>query len=75
MFNYFVDDPPVQWDDVIHWFTEKMRVKSLKTSLCKLCFGAAVHHLWKQRNALCIVTLQARKRQLFPRLNGKFKLG
>jgi hypothetical protein len=50
MFDCFVDDPPVQWDAVIHWFIERVRGKSLKTCLCKLCLGATVYHLWKQRN-------------------------
>jgi hypothetical protein len=26
--------------------------KSLYTNLCKLCFGATVYHLWRQRNDL-----------------------
>jgi len=46
------DDPPVTWDDVISWFKEEMRGKSLKSCLCKLCLGATVYHLWKQRNNL-----------------------
>jgi hypothetical protein len=52
MKDCFVTDPPVQWDEVMHWFIEKVRGKSLKTFLCKLCLGATIYHLWKQRNNL-----------------------
>jgi hypothetical protein len=40
------------WEEVVKWSVENLHGKSLKTSLCKLIIGAAVYHLWKQRNDL-----------------------
>jgi superfamily II helicase len=45
-------DPPVDWELVAQWSVAAMQGKSLKSSLCKLCLGGAVYHLWHQRNAL-----------------------
>jgi hypothetical protein len=47
-----VVDPPVNWDDVVNWFKVGVNGKSLKSALCNMCLGAAVYHLWRQRNDL-----------------------
>jgi hypothetical protein len=52
MADCLVVNPPVDWDSVVWWFQEKACGKSLKSYLCKLCFGAAVYNLWKQMNDL-----------------------
>jgi len=47
-------DPPSDWESVVDWCVAVLHGKSLKSSLGKLCFGACVYHLWKQRNALLL---------------------
>jgi hypothetical protein len=46
------NDPPSDWESVVDWCVTTLHIKSLKSSLGNLCFGACVYHLWKQRNAL-----------------------
>jgi hypothetical protein len=45
-------DSPLEWDRVADWGGAVLHGKSLKSSLGRLCFGAVVYHLWKQRNDL-----------------------
>jgi hypothetical protein len=45
-------DPPLDWDSVVVWSAARLKGKSLKSCLAKLCLGACIYHLWKQRNAL-----------------------
>jgi hypothetical protein len=45
-------NPPSDCESVADWCVSVLHGKSLKSSLGKLCFGACVYHLWKQRNAL-----------------------
>jgi hypothetical protein len=41
-----------EWDEVAIWSITTMKGSTLGSSVRKLCFGAAVYHLWLQRNAL-----------------------
>jgi len=43
---------PLDWEDIEVWCLKVMQGKSLKASLGRLCLGATVYHLWKQRNDL-----------------------
>jgi hypothetical protein len=43
---------PSKWDEVAIWSITAMKGSTLESSIWKLCFGAAVYHLWLQRNAL-----------------------
>jgi hypothetical protein len=52
MSSCLIFDPLEDWEDVVKWSVEVLHGKSLKISLCKLSIGAAVYHLWKQRNYL-----------------------
>jgi hypothetical protein len=47
-----VKDPPVEWDNVVRWFTADLQGISLKSSVCRLCLATVVYHLWRQRNDL-----------------------
>jgi hypothetical protein len=47
-----VSDPRQEWDDVVEWSSAALKGKSLWTTLCRLCFAAAVYHIWRQRNDL-----------------------
>jgi len=44
--------PPFDWDLVVVWSVAKLKGKSLKVCLAKLCLAACIYHLWRQRNAL-----------------------
>jgi hypothetical protein len=52
MSDCFIQDPPVEWDDIVRWFSDDMRGKSFKANLCRLCLGATIYHLWRQINDL-----------------------
>jgi hypothetical protein len=43
---------PLDWDDIVVWSLKVMQGKSLRAVLGRLCFGATVYHIWKQRNDL-----------------------
>jgi hypothetical protein len=45
-------NPPIDWESVAEWSVVVLHGKGLKFNLGKLCFGAFVYQLWKQRNAL-----------------------
>jgi hypothetical protein len=45
-------DPPIDWDLFLLWCNNHLKGRSLFFIVCKLCLGASVYHLWKQRNAL-----------------------
>ncbi|XP_062173706.1 uncharacterized protein LOC133879186 [Alnus glutinosa] len=44
-------NPPIDWESVAEWSVVVLHGKGLKFNLGKLCFGAFVYQLWKQRNA------------------------
>jgi hypothetical protein len=44
--------PPFDWDSVVVWSVAKLKDKSLKVCLAKLCLGSCIYHIWRQRNAL-----------------------
>ncbi|XP_062173652.1 uncharacterized protein LOC133879125 [Alnus glutinosa] len=44
--------PTKEWDDLVEWSSVALKGKELWTTLCRLCFGAAVYHIWRQRNDL-----------------------
>jgi hypothetical protein len=43
---------PLDWDYIESWGAAELQGKGLKASLGRLCLGATVYHLWKQRNDL-----------------------
>jgi hypothetical protein len=45
-------DPPIDWDLLLLWCNNHLKGRSLFAIVCKLCLGASVYHLWRQRNAL-----------------------
>jgi hypothetical protein len=46
------DDPPLFWDSIVEWSTAMLHGKNLRSCLGRLCLGAVVYHIWKQRNDL-----------------------
>lgn len=52
MADCLFNDPLVEWDSIVSWFVATMRGKSIRATLCRLCFGASVYHLWRHRNDL-----------------------
>jgi hypothetical protein len=40
----FISNPRKEWEDI--------KGKSIWTTLCKVCLGASIYHLWRQRNDL-----------------------
>jgi hypothetical protein len=49
---YGYSDPPSYWDSVVVWSAARLKGKSLKSCLAKLCLGACIYHLWKQQNVI-----------------------
>jgi hypothetical protein len=47
-----IQNPPVDWEDVVRWFVDDLQGKSLKVTACRLSLAAVVYHLWPQRNDL-----------------------
>jgi hypothetical protein len=45
-------DRPSDWDSIVVWSVVRLMGKNLISCLVKLCLGACIYHLWKQRNAL-----------------------
>jgi hypothetical protein len=52
MADCLVYDPPVDWDSVSSWCVARLKDKSLHATICRLCFGATIYHLWRHRNDL-----------------------
>lgn len=67
-------DVSVDWEFVESWGSSMLQGRSLKASLGKLCIGAVVYHLWRQRNDLLTVILLARKSLLLHKSNGRSEL-
>jgi hypothetical protein len=47
-----IEDPSIEWEDVIDWGVKELKGNSLKSTLCMLMLGAVVYHVWWQRNEL-----------------------
>lgn len=45
-----VEHIQVCWDGVFRWGVADLKNGSLKSLLCKMGWGTAVYHIWKQRN-------------------------
>jgi hypothetical protein len=43
---------PLDWDSIESWGSAILHRKSLKACLGRLCLGAMVYQLWRQRNDL-----------------------
>lgn len=40
-------DPPVDWEDIGSWSEVHLKGKSLHATICRLCLGATIYHLWR----------------------------
>jgi hypothetical protein len=47
-----IQNPPVDWEDVVRWLVDDLQGKSLKATACRLSLAAVVYPLWRQRNDL-----------------------
>jgi hypothetical protein len=55
---------PLDLDNIESWGAAELQGKGFKASLGRLCLGATVYHLWRQRNDLLhCVTSRERKKQ------------
>jgi hypothetical protein len=43
---------PLDWDAIEDWGLKILQGRGIRASLGRLCLGAIVYNLWKQRNAL-----------------------
>lgn len=68
-----VSNPPTGWDDVVLWSVAELQGRSLKSCVCKLCFGAAVYHLWLQRNVLLHGKTLRTEEQIVSRIRWKVR--
>jgi hypothetical protein len=77
MASYLIANPKVEWEDVAVWSTNALKGKSLHSAgLCKLCFGATVYYLWRQRNDLMHgVIFPGQRKLLWLKLSGRLDRG
>jgi hypothetical protein len=47
-----VYNPPIEWSSIGSWSAECWKGRNLQATICKLCFGATIYHLWRHRNDL-----------------------
>jgi hypothetical protein len=52
MVDYSFRNVPLDWEDIEDWCVKVLQGKSLKASLDRLCLGATVYNLWRQRHDL-----------------------
>jgi len=52
MAECLIFDPPVDWEDIGSWSEVHLKGKSLHDTICRLCLGATIYHLWRHRNDL-----------------------
>jgi hypothetical protein len=52
MADCLVLDPPVDWEDIGSWSEVHLKGRSVHATICRLCFGATIYHLWRHRNDL-----------------------
>ncbi|XP_062173645.1 uncharacterized protein LOC133879119 [Alnus glutinosa] len=45
-------DPPLDWEAIDSWSNVHLKGRSLHATICRLCFGATIYHLWRHRNDL-----------------------
>lgn len=41
-----IQNPPVDWEDVVRWLVDDLQGKSLKATACRLSLAAVVYPLW-----------------------------
>jgi hypothetical protein len=41
-----------EWDSIERWSDAHLKGKSLLATICRLCLGAIVYHIWRQCNDL-----------------------
>jgi hypothetical protein len=52
MAESLIFDPLVDWEDIGSWSEVHLKGKSLHDTICRLCLGATIYHLWRHRNDL-----------------------
>jgi hypothetical protein len=45
-------DPPIDWDSLCQWCVDHLKGSSLFATICKLCLGSVVYHLWLHQSDL-----------------------
>jgi hypothetical protein len=48
-----MQQPFAKCEDIVSWSCS-LRGRSLQVLICKLCLAAAVYHVWRLRNDLCM---------------------
>jgi len=64
LFACLISDPRQEWDDVVELSSVALKGKEIWTTLYRLCFGAAVYHIWRQRNDLLHGTVPRTEEQI-----------
>jgi hypothetical protein len=62
---------PLDWENIEVWCLKELQGKSLKASLGRLCLGASVYHLCKQRNDLLYNNTPRTEEALLARIRWK----
>jgi hypothetical protein len=52
MSSCFISDLKMEWGDIATWSSVALKGQGLWTTLCRRSLGAAVYHIWRQRNDL-----------------------
>lgn len=52
MAECLIFDPYVDWEAIGNWSEVHLKGRSLRATICRLCFGATIYNLWRHRNDL-----------------------
>jgi hypothetical protein len=42
----------LSWDSIERWSDAHLKENNLLATICRLCFGATIYHIWRHRNDL-----------------------
>jgi hypothetical protein len=63
-----VSNYPSDWDEIVVWSVVGLKGNNMVSYVRKLCLGAAVYHLWLQRNAILHGKTPRTKEQIISRI-------
>jgi hypothetical protein len=69
----FISNPRKEWEDIEEWSSVDLKGKSIWTTLCKVCLGASIYHLWRQRNDLLHGNVPRTKEQIIAHIPWEVK--
>jgi hypothetical protein len=74
MSECLVSNYPSDWDEIAVWSVVALKGNNMVTCVRKLCLGAAVYHLWLQRNAILHGKTLEKKSKSSPGFGGRLEL-